>query len=1120
MPSQRLEEFRLNAREELIEAQLAIGRHSQVIYILRRWCTNSRFVSVPGVSSMLALYRCGRQAEALECFQRARRVLVEELGIEPGDTLRALEQAILRQDPELQAPLPPAGGAHEQAHDGEAAATRPEPALRDGVEEDAPSAGTLRKPATVLVARVSPRDRADPEIALTLVASARSAEDVISRHGGSFVAGLGGEWVWVFGLPVVKEDDALRAVRAAADLRSELCGRRQPERCPLSLRIGVATGELVAEGANDVFGEPLSKGVTLTQIAGDGDILLTDSTHALVAGAVRTEPAGGERTCRLVALDELPALRLDSAGTIVGRESELAAARAAFERARAGEEAHLLCVLGEAGIGKSRLAQELSDQLAQEALVLRGRCLSYGDGISFWPLREALTDVAGGESRAAIHSLIARSDHSEIVAGIVAGALGLAVSEDVGDQVPWAFRRVFEALAAERPLVLVLEDMHWAAPTLLELIDYLVDWLRAPVLLLCLARPELLEMRPGWGGGQPHISSLLLSRLNDGDARTLLDRRLGEHRLTAQQGERIIRTAEGNPLFVEQLLQASTESPWVDHEPPIPDRIQILLSARLDRLGPGERAFIARAATIGREFWPSAVVDLMPAEARRFADKHLRSLVRRGLIHPDRSTLAGEEQMRFHHILMCEVAYGSTAKALRAELHERFGDWLASRGGQFDEFVAYHLEQAYRYRIELGDSDGGAALLAVRAARSYAAAGRRTFSRGDVNGAVKLLRTSVALLDAGGEVHADVLIELGSALSESGDFQEAREVLHRALEHAHRSADERLAARASIAISYWHSRARPTGSVSDMRRVAETAIAVFERAGDHDGLSRAWHHVAWLNWVQSRCAEMESALERASEHADRAGSRRGRSQLLVDRARAAVFGPRAVADGLQQCRSLLAQAEGDVAATASIEAMLAVLQAMDGQAVAARLTWRRSKQCLQDLGLTFAVAVAQMFYAFVELYAGHSPSAEPEVADALAIFERCGDQARVSTAAALLACLLCAQGRWAEARQYSDLSRRTASDDDMVSQIIWRGAYARAIVHAGELAESRRIADSAVELALRTDFPMLQAGALGDRAEVLDQLGAPIEAARDRARAVELCARKGIRLPEKAAAAR
>jgi hypothetical protein len=298
-----------------------------------------------------------------------------------------------------------------------------------------------------------------------------------------------------------------------------------------------------------------------------------------------------------------------------------------------------------------------------------------------------------------------------------------------------------------------------------------------------------------------------------------------------------------------------------------------------------------------------------------------------------------------------------------------------------------------------------------------------------------------------------------------------------------------------------------------MRAVAEQSIAVFERFGDDDGLARAWHHIAWADWVQGRCVAMEDALERSIAHGERAQVRHGRSQLLTDLARAVVFGPRPVTDGIERCSSLLRQADGDVSASAAIEGMLAILEAMDGQFAAARTRWLSCKQRLSEHGLTFAVAVSQIFYAFIELVAGNAAAAEPEIADASLVFEQCGDQGRLSTSAALFSRLLCAQGRYDHAQQYSDLSRRNASDDDVASQVMWRGAHARALVNTGQSPDHAiEFANSAVARAERSDFTALHADALVDRAEVLTCLNRRIDAESDLDQAAALYASKGVRL--------
>jgi DNA-binding SARP family transcriptional activator len=1100
----RLEELRLNAREELIDARLAVGDHEQVVPELELLVREHPFRERLHRQLMLALYRCGRQARALEAFQQARRALVEGLAVEPGEALRELEQAILRQDPSLQEQttsetLP--GQAVPAAAEFEAA----DPVLTIDAGEAEPPA-VVRKTATVLVAKLSGEDETDPERARSSVANVRvRADDVVGRHGGRFVAALGGELVWVFGIPLVREDDVLRALRAADELRTALAAP-----AALTVRIAVATGEVIAESASDLFGEPLNRAIALAQTAEAGEILVADATRSLAFNAILVEPVTDGAAWRMHGLETQRPAVTETGSVMVNREEEQAVAGATFARTRRTGEANLLTVVGEAGIGKSRLVHELGEKLASEATVIAGRCLSYGEGVAFWPLREGLTQVARDESREGIRRLLDGADDADVVADIVAAALGLGPAESVGEQVPWAFRRALEQLAGDSPLLLVLDDVHWADQPLLDLIDYLVDWVRAPVMIVCMARPELLEARPRWGGGHAHISSVVLAPLDDASAVQLLDNQLGDRRLSPAQRAQILRTAEGNPLFEEQLLQVSAEDPEWDRDAQIPGAIQSLLSARLDRLGPGERAFIERAALIGREFWLSAVRELLPPEARASADGHLRSLVHRGLIHPDRSIMAGEEQLRFHHILIRDVAYRSTPKSSRSELHERFADWLVGRGDGYDEFVGYHLEQAFRYRVELGTADGAAARLAARAGEHLAVAGRRAVTRGDAHAGARLLRTAADLLDAAGRKEPGTLLDLGGALGDSGDLQQAEQVLTDALEQARELGDDNLAARASIELSFNRVIVDPSVPLSDMLRVAEDAVRTFERGGDDGGIARAWHHVALVHWIQSRAAEMEEVLERAMTHAERAGDWRMQSRILGFLARAIMTGPRPVAEGIERCNAILERARDDVGLIAVTETMLGMLEAMRGNFDPARAYADGAKRRLESVGLSVTVAVLQMYSGWIELMAESPERALPGVLDAYNLLERIGEAHRRAMTAAMLGRLLFFAGDRDEADRFLSISEEDSSPDDVAAQTVWRGTRARWLAAGGSERDARKLADSAVAMVGATDYVRLHGDALIDRAAVLSAFGRHDGAMRDLHEAALLFEKKGI----------
>jgi DNA-binding SARP family transcriptional activator/tetratricopeptide (TPR) repeat protein len=1118
----RFEERRVDCCEVLIEAKLALGRHTEVIPELEALIHEHPLRERPRAQLMLALYRSGRQADALDEFQHARRTLVDELAIEPSPLLRDLEQAILRQDPSLAAPSrptpsdrAPSSDVTTRTHDhGAGTESRAEPV-------DAGLATTVRKTATVLVAHLAARAGADPEVERRLIAAGRAEIDQIaSHHGGVSMPRPGAGVAVLFGVPLTKEDDALRALRTADQLRAALAEQTAPEPAELVVRIGVDTGEVIADATDDVFGEPLGGAGALALAGQPGEVLLSDATRRMASGAIRVDPALDGKAWRLLALaSETPHLGTDVASRMVDRQDELMVARAVFTRTVRGGDAHILIITGDAGIGKSRLAREVIDGLGEEAAVLVGRCLSYGEGIAFWPLREALTLAAAGSSAEAIRKLIDHAPDAELVAEIVAGALGLASTDPAGEQVPWAFRRLLDEFARRRPVVLVIDDAHSAGLPLLKLVNDLVDWLAAPVLILCLGRPELFDSRPDWGiedprpdwGKHPRVEVLKLAPLADDDAFELLTDRLGDRRLSDEERDHIVTTADGNPLFVEQLLAMSAEDPWWDGGRGIPATIQSLLAARLDRLGPGERAFIQRAALIGREFWPAAVVELLPAEARGSAPEHLRALVRRGLIQPVRRATGDDEELRFHHILIRDVAYRSTPKALRGELHERFANWLESYGEGYEEIVGYHLAEAFQYRRELERANEDLYALGARAGERLAAAGRRAVSRGDSRAGANLLGRARELFDSGGRARPDVLLEFGTALIETGEFAEAERALTSALDMAQSVNDEAHRARALIELSDLHGVVDVTARADETQRVADEAIAVFKSLGDGAGLARALLHVADVHWTRCHFADMERVLERALKHAERAGARRERSLIVASLARAAVTGPRPVEAAIPRCQIMLERAGDDLMPAVVAEMMLAVLDAMRGEFDDARRRWQTTRARLEEVGRTVTLSSFEMYHAFIELMANAPADVEADLERACAVLERSHERSRLATISALLARVHCAQGHYAEAERCCAVSAEASIADDIVSQAIWRGARARVLVRGGDAASAIDLATTAVSLAEETDFLMLHADALCDRADALVATKQHDAAIADLEGAVTLYKRKGMK---------
>jgi class 3 adenylate cyclase len=631
--------------------------------------------------------------------------------------------------------------------------------------EAATPAREQRKTVTVLFCDVTGStalgESKDPEALRALLARYfERMKGIVESHGGTVEKFIGDAVMAVFGVPVLHEDDALRACRAAIEMRdvfSEL---------GVNGRIGVTTGEVVTGTAERLAtGDAVNVAARLEQAAAPGEVLVGAETLELVREAVAAEAV---EPLRLRGKSEpVAASRLTSvhgqlvrrfATPMVGRETELSRLRDAFAQAVHDRSCQLFTVLGSAGVGKSRLAAEFLAGV--DARVVRGLCLSHGEGITYWPVVEIvkqLDSLPEGDAAIPLRSL-----------------RGERRAASSAEEIAWAFRKLLEQEAQERPLVCVLDDLHWAEETMLDLVEHVAELARdAPILLLCIARPELLEKRPAWGGGKWNSTTVLLEPLNAAETDRLLDE-LGD--IASVLRERIAATAEGNPLFLEEMLALVRASE--DGEITVPPTIQALLSARLDQLDPAERAVLERGSVEGRVFHQSAVQALANGEA---PTQRLVALVRKQLVRPDTPQFAGEEAYRFRHLLIRDAAYDALPKAVRAELHERFADWLGERGAdlvELDEIVGHHLEQAARYKAELEHADDA---LAERAAERLATAGRRALARGDDHAATSLLERSLELTRPR---RLDVHLEVDLAQALGTDPRRAAELADRTAERA------------------------------------------------------------------------------------------------------------------------------------------------------------------------------------------------------------------------------------------------------------------------------------------------------------------------------------------------
>lgn len=1087
----RLEEEYLATIEDRIEADLALGLDGALVGELEALVTEHPLRERLREMLMRALYRSGRQAHALAFYKETRRTLLDEFGLEPSPALQRLEKAILLHDPSVDPPRLPARVTRES-----------------------------RRTITVLHADLSASlvsgEVVDPEIRREVVSRAlETISHVVVRYEGTTATLVSDALLALYGVPRLHEDDALRAVRAAAEAREHVAAlSRELERdrgIRIVSRLGVSTGEVMTTGALPVIGEPVKLAGKLALGAPPGGVVIDAATERLVRNAVRVEPAGRRASdvwlLRTV-LKDAPwsARRLDI--PMIGRDAELARLGEAFENVAQRKTAYRVTVLGPPGIGKSRLAREFRSMVADDATVVAGRCLPYGEGITFWPLAELVAQMAGDEPRAAIERLLAGEKESLLLTARIAGALG--VGEDVGesDETFWAVRTLFERLARPRPLVAVFEDIQWAEATFLDLLEHVTELSRgSSILLLCLARPELVEDRPSWAGDGPNTATIWIDSLSREESAILIEHLSGATPLRESARAQLTDVAQGNPFFIEQMLVTLIEDGRPLAELSTTPTVQALLAAQLDRLEPEQRALLEHGAVVGDEFSYEAVSELTPQPLRRELSRHVDALTRKDLIRP-----AGLEtalgSFRFRHLLVREAAYESLPKRARADSHERLADWLLRTADRrpYDELLGYHLEQAHRYRAELGIIDERTADLAARASERLAAAGRRAYDRYDVPAAVNLLSRAATLVKPG-NVRAELLADLGEVLWDAGELQRARHTLEQAIDASEAFGDSVLAWRTRAVLLRLLDVVDP--QARDLEAEAEPARHQLENLGDERGLANVWSLMGWITWQKCRAKEAEGPLQRAIEHARRGRSRRVEVEATGRWLGSALFGPLSVQEAIRRCEQILGEPPRHRRIEAGAYRALAVLRAMCGDFEDARELNSRAQSIIEDLGLRFFGAIASEGYGMVELLAGEARLAEMELRRGYETLEQMGEKAQLANVAAVLSQALYECGEYGQAVIFSEVSEDAAAKDDLSAQTQWRGPRAKVLARRGRTRRAKALATEAVAIAKQTDFLVMHADALMDLAEVQRLTGEQVRARRAAQEAVRLYARKG-----------
>lgn len=840
-----------------------------------------------------------------------------------------------------------------------------------------------RKLATVLFVDIVNSTRmvtaADPEVVRRRVTEFfETVSHCAELHGGVVERFAGDAVLAAFGARQAHEDDAQRAARAALAMRAAVV------KLELEARIGIESGELLVDDVESTFvtGEAVNVAARLQQAARPGEILVGPTAYRLAGGSLIVEDAGPLelkgmdaplRAWRVVDIIDGPGRPLGPRAPLVGRLSELELLENTFNRSLRDRRAHLFTIYGEPGVGKSRLAREFLDGV-ERASCLVGRALPYGEGVTYWPLAEMVKAAAGisdddplEEAFEKLRECCAEDSIADVL-GLASGLLEALDGERSPQEIAWAARGVMERIADVQPLILLFEDIHWAEAPLLDLVEHLADFVRAPLLIVCLARPELLETRPGWGGGRVRSTAIELEPLSEEESELLVEKLLAQlagtsgEVLTTLPREALERT-EGNPLFVEETIRMLVESSSGNGSSDrIPDTLQALIAARIDHLPPAAKTLLQRGSVVGRVFWKGALEDLSPDVEG--IDSLLDDLLQREfLLREPRSSISGETAYRFKHLLIREVAYTGMAKLSRAQYHARFAEWLEERTGEeLVEIRAYHLDQAVEFLTELegappdklADETAGALVKAAKRAIAREAytnaralglralelrptlsaryvAARAAWRLQDfaaVQVEMEKVRDQARELDEP-VVEALALTALGeAALKRDGDAGRAQVLVDEALdilaEHDEPVARfDALTARAQI--GGWH------GSMDDVVLHMERAYALAIDADRKDLQTTAAQVLAQTHIVRLELDEAERLLMRALELAGESGSIRARAGATLS------YGWFLVVKGELDAAETVFEEVRQAAAELGVEPLVATALSRLGD-----LAWRRS----------------------------------------------------------------------------------------------------------------------------------------------------------------------------------
>jgi class 3 adenylate cyclase/tetratricopeptide (TPR) repeat protein len=1005
--------------------------------------------------------------------------------------------------------------------------------------------GAVRKTVTAMFCDLGGStgfsERVDAESSRSVIGRYHAMlQEEVDAHGGTVAKFIGDGMLAFFGIPEVAEDDADRAVAAAAAMQRRFgafaaeVSERHDE--ALTFRIGVNSGELViGDGDADVVGDALNVAARLEKACAPGRVLVGEPTWRLTRGAYGFEPLGevtvagrAEPVSAHVLLDDGGG-RTEEATPFVGRDRELARLRAALDEAVDRRTARFVTVIGPPGVGKTRLSRELEQSVVGEATILHTACERSG-AATFAPVVDLIRPTVGlvdGADDEATRVKLAEivppeePERERIVDGL-AGIVGVGEVRST-EEAFWSVRRLVESLASTQPLVLVIDDIQWAEALLLDLLEHLAEWVAdAPVLIVGLARPELRDLRPALAEQGRRVADVIVLDGLDAEATAqLADRMLGGDGLPAELLARLPASTDGNPLFVRELVRMLVDEEiirrdgdtWrltVDVEAvEVPPTIRSLLAARIERLPVAERTVLERASVIGADFTLGGLRALV--EVPDSVEGHLERLRRRDLVEPTGAYWGDDPQYRFHHVLIRDAVYGRLLKETRAELHQRIGEWTeaaASRVvGEHGPAVAHHYELAHDYLGQLGALDDHGRGLGRRAADLLTIASRRALARDDLVAAESLATRALACLPAGdGEARADLLLLACEAVLASGDLAPAAALVDQlSLLGAD---DDRLDAWADTFRAQLID-LTDSERLDEAEALAVGAIERFTSTGDASGRAKAHLVRAGLLARRGQVADSEAELDRALGAAREAGDQRRLVAVLGVAPAAALWGPSPVVRAGGRCLDVIRLLR-ITAASPAVEATStrhqAVLEALRGRLGTARSLLGESRSTVEELGLRRDLMEVELFTGLVALL-DHAPDvAEGHLRTAHEGLTEMGVDSDATTAAAYLARALLTLGRLDEAEA---LAAGASAGQGLKAGIAWRALRSRLLAAGGDTDAAVRLAEEAVAIAAGTDLLLDHADAWAALADVRRAAGDESAASDAQAEADRLYGLKG-----------